>query len=450
MPPRSSNEEPADKALFALALGLLLFCFVSGGSSQQDGVGLVAAELLAIPTAMLALWRASARGCLRGTGLALAALVLIVAVPALQLLPVPEGIWQWGDFRRALALDLKEAGVPHVDWRWSLAPHATEHGLWGLLPAVALFLAVLGGPAAHARRWLAVVVVLATANLLLAIAQLGLPQDSILNPFPDVAPAMTGVFANKNHQASLLAIGAVVALTLLLDNSAGQRRHPMILVGWGSAAAVLALCLPLANSRAGVVVGLLAGACAVASSGLLAEGSAMPRRVGVAILAAAGALFAVGMYGAMAWMQYETEAEEARPMLAAATLRLADEAAPLGSGVGSFVAAFQQGGGEATLLPYYINAAHNEYLQWWLEGGVLALLVMLAVLAALLQAGVRLLRLPAGRSRSRVTGLAALAGLLVLLFHSTVDYPLRTQALAAVAALLAGVAAVASVRSGRP
>ncbi|MCR6702433.1 MAG: O-antigen ligase family protein [Dokdonella sp.] len=95
----------------------------------------------------------------------------------------------------------------------------------------------------------------------------------------------------------------------------------------------------------------------------------------------------------------------------------------------------------------YVNHAHNEYLQWWLEAGVPALVAMaLAAVALALTARGLALR----RAAQRADGVAALIALLAILAHSTVDYPLRTPALLAVAAALAGMAAAeAAGGSGR-
>jgi len=50
-----------------------------------------------------------------------------------------------------------------------------------------------------------------------------------------------------------------------------------------------------------------------------------------------------------------------------------------------------------------------------------------------------LLRMRAG-STARVCGIAAMTGIGVIALHSTVDYPLRTQALMAVFSVLCGIA----------
>ncbi|UWX04055.1 O-antigen ligase family protein [Pseudoxanthomonas sp. NC8] len=68
-----------------------------------------------------------------------------------------------------------------------------------------------------------------------------------------------------------------------------------------------------------------------------------------------------------------TREKESRSAVYAATSRMASEAMPTGTGVGSFVRWFEAHAPDSLVRWTYFNHAHNEYLQWWLEGGVLGL-----------------------------------------------------------------------------
>src|SRR5690606_25393906 len=120
--------------------------------------------------------------------------------------------------------------------------------------------------------------------------------------------------------------------------------------------------------------------------------------------------------------------------------------APLGAGMGSYVPVFEQESPRELLMDNYINHAHNEYAQWWLETGVPALVAMLLGAAALALTLRGLWRLSAHERGLGVTALVARAAILA---HSTVDYPLRTPAMLAVAAALAGIAAAQAARASR-
>jgi len=423
-------------------------CFITGGSSQEAGTGVMVAQVLAIPVLLYALWQADRSGRLKSARWSIALVLAIVSIPALQLLPLPTGLWNLSGARSALQQDLAMAGVVAIEHRWSLAPGVTERALWSLLPALALFFSALALRRDAWRGLLWCVIALVAFSCVLAFVQIGAPQDSFVNPFPQYAAAMAGVFANRNHQSSALAIGLVLAAGLLLPsrrqhgNPAAARVH---LAACVAAALLFALLLPLVGSRAGGIVALVALGVLAPVSGLFSlQHLQASRAMRWAALLAAGVLIA-GIYGALAWMQVEADIEGSRWEMAVTTARLGLDNAPLGSGIGSFIAMFEQATRGAMMKTGYVNAAHDEYAQWWFEGGVAAVIVMLAVLAFVIVAMRRVLQLPA-RSTQRVTGAVALTALLVLLLHSMVDYPLRTPALMAMAGLLAGILVATTLR----
>jgi len=130
--------------------------------------------------------------------------------------------------------------------------------------------------------------------------------------------------------------------------------------------------------------------------------------------------------------------DELRGPLRALTGEIAARFAPLGAGLGSYVPVFEQEAPRGLLMDSFVNHAHNEYAQWWLEAGVPAMLAMALGAAALALTLRGLLRQP---PQARGLGVTALVALGAILAHSLVDYPLRTPALLAVAAALAGIAA---------
>src|SRR5699024_8904041 len=98
-------------------------------------------------------------------------------------------------------------------------------------------------------------------------------------------------------------------------------------------------------------------------------------------------------FATLRWMQVEAVRELRGPMREA-TLEVAGAHAPLGSGMGSFVPVFEQATSHQLLMPSYVNHAHNEYAQWLLEAGVLALPAFALAALALILAVRVLVRLP--------------------------------------------------------
>src|SRR5690606_36433480 len=132
--------------------------------------------------------------------------------PWLQLLPLAESLWNLAPAREALGQDLAKAAVPGVATTWSLTPNATLRSALSLLPAVALFVATMSVDKTTQRRLLVLCVALPVASLVPGFLQLGAPQDSLLNPHPEWAPAMNGTFANPNHQGTAMLVGHGICL----------------------------------------------------------------------------------------------------------------------------------------------------------------------------------------------------------------------------------------------
>lgn len=437
---RKNSSRAGDRMLLVAACLLLGIVVITGGSSQQSNLGSMFAQLLAIPVlayALLKAWRSGRFAKLRWS---IAVLALIVLIPVLQLLPLPEWIWRLPSARTSLLGDLAASGVTNVHYRWSLVPAATERDLLSLLPPVALFFAAINFDRDAVRTILRIVVGLALFSLVLGIAQLAAGQQSILNPFPQWEPEMGGIFANPNHQATLFAIALLLSVALMLEaRTRAQRGDVARFSGWAHALliALFAIALPTTGSRAAPIIAIVPTALFVIASGAIPYHRLRHHRpTQLAGLLLAG-LLAVGVGSAVAWSR-PSKVAELRPIFARQTAMIGMRHAPLGGGIGGFIPLFQQGVDTSVLRDTYINNAHNEYVQLWLEGGVLAIVGMLAFFCVLAFHAVRLLRLPS-RSGARLIGLAGTMALLVFVLHSWVDYPLRTPALLALFMLMAGI-----------
>ena len=438
----SAESTRGDHFLLMAAALLLIACFVFGGDSAQASLGTMSAQILAIPVLLAGCTLAIRRGRLRAARWSVAAALLIALVPALQLLPLPPGLWNLTAPRTSLLQDLNAAGVSALDQRWTLSPSASERDFWFLLPGLALFFCMLALGRQAWRRMLALIVFLCVANLVLAFAQMAAGQQSFLNPYPDFAPALAGIFANRNHQADLLAVGLMLVVVFLLDGWKRTReghRSDAKLAGLGLIVVLLVITLPLVGSRAGVIVAMVMLMGTLLSSGLPTLQSFRRKRTLQFGAILTLVVFLAGLQAALAWMKVDAGVEGSRHALLTETVLIGNAHAPLGSGVGTFIPVFMQGAGEALPLGAYINNAHNEYAQWWLEAGIAGVLAMLLALAALVGALITLLR-QRPDSTTRVVGMAAMMGIGVIVLHSTVDYPLRTQAMLAVFAVLAGIA----------
>lgn len=423
---------------------VLVLAFVTGGGAADYGLGDALTQWLALPLLAWAALAVTALPASRVRRAAVAAALLVAGTVAVQQLPLPGGLWGSTAVRNALGSDLHAAGVSATRHLWSLSPLASESGLWSLLPAVAVFLGTLAVPERRQRGLLLLVVALSAASLLLGYLQLGAPQDSLLNPFPQWAPALNGLFANPNHQATALALSLLAIAALLLED---RGREAPFLPGWvrfGLAALGLLLLasLPLTGSRAALLLAVLGLVCVplLVGGGRRRATSATrtwTTRVVLGVLAVGTVSAAIG------WLRYD-RAEQVRWSVAQSTLAMGTAHAPWGAGVGSFVAWFDQATPASLMQRSYFNHAHNEYAQWWLESGVVGMAALLVVLAVLLACFPRRTRV----GDDNGVAVAAWVGCVLLLLHSLVDYPLRTPALMTVAGLLAGIAVARRAAGG--
>lgn len=423
-----------------LAVGVvLIMAFVSGGDSVRNGVWDVITQLLALPLGIWAtLVARSASGFLLRRHAA-TVLLLILAALVIQQLPLPANLWTSIPARQALAIDLRVAAVEHPRYAWSLSPLASERALWAVLPALAVFIGSLALPARQLRRMLLLVVFLSGFSMLLGGLQMGLAQNSALNPFPQWSPAFNGLFANPNHQGIAAAVSIIIVAALLMsDPNRGIGRGAR----WGrqglTALAILQFAmLPLTGSRAAFV---LAATGVIVLPLLLRTGrrpeSAAPvlaRRSTHVVLGLSALVVVIFM---IMWLRLNS-ADQVRWSLIGVTAAMGWEHAPLGAGTGTFAPWFDQVAPIELIQWEFFNHAHNEYVQWWFECGLIGVACMLGVIG-LLGGHCRALATQAN-SGDRGVAVAAWLGCVVLLLHSVVDYPLRTPALMTVAGLLAGI-----------
>ena len=440
----------ARRLLLPSLITLLVACWLGGGVTVDDTAIDESLQLLALPVLLLAALVLADEGMSGWVRWGIVAAVAVALVPVLQLLPLPEGLWALPTARQALAADLTQAGVQVVP-HWSLAPAATERSLWALLPALAAFLASVALSKRQRRTLAQLVVGLVLANVLFAFFQAGLPRDSDLRLYQDFNAGFGGFLANTNHQATACIIAMVLAVGLGAEARRRAKRgetHPHRHWWYFALAGMFLVVVPLATSRAGMVIALPALALALAMTGAvpLRHLRRHPRRV--AWLLGLTVLAVLGAHAALGWMAVD-QAEEIRHALTAATLDAARAEAPLGSGLGSFVTVFAQAAPLDLQLANYVNHAHNEYAQWWLSTGWAGMAALALVLGVLLAAGWRIAH-SEGRSAALAAG--AFAALCALLAHSWADYPLRTLALMATAGALAGLmlASLAEAHPRRP
>ncbi len=448
---RFENTNTLQKRAWVFALSLFVIVVVAiGGTSDPEALPAFILRFSSITMIIAGLIRlgfiAPSRAAAEGFGI----LLLIVGLVLLQLFPLPPFIWTSLPGREFVVHGLRASGT-ELGWMpLSLSPPQTRLALLALLPPIAAFLA--GLTLRTSERWMIVAVILGCilASLLLGFAQKFQGPTSSLYFYEETnLGSAVGTFANRNFFAALLYCAIPLTWALAL-RAIRERWANQYVIGAFASVVLLSVILGLATagSRAGILLSMVA-LLASATLGFGGQSSTQHRSQSRwAIIAAFVALVLIGQFGMVAILRLAEldPVSDYRTLMSGMTFRAAWSYFPFGSGFGTFVPIYAMHELPDTIMRTYVNHAHNDWAELWLEGGLPAALILSAFLAWY---GVNLFRL--WRPRENLEGVmlaragAILCGLLML--HSLVDYPLREPALAVVFGL--ACAFIASVPAGR-
>lgn len=375
----------------------------------------------------------------------------IILLPAIQLIPLGTTLWSHLPGRASLAEALAAADVTSVRGQISLAPGRTFDSLLFL---IAPFAGFLFGTAAFGRErhpLFLTLVVIALASVLLSAAQLAQPSGGAYLYRITNEGSAVGIFANRNHNASLMAV-AIAALIPLVTASLAKARVQQAHLALQFGLALLFLCFAFATqSRAGAALAAVAFAALLwrarhspqLRAAFARGGSGWAQRNRPMLLVAAISVTALLIWAFIAsgmTIRFSRLFDENfnRAEVYHLTLRAIADNWLTGTGIGSF---------QWAIVPYeqfsqvgfaYWNHAHSGPLQLAMEGGILGVAFIILFFAWLI-ANLRQAWTRQQDSDSGSAGVFA-AGLIVglLLLHSLVDYPLRTAALAAAFAACCG------------
>jgi O-antigen ligase len=323
----------------------------------------------------------------------------------------------------------------------SLYPTATWLGLLSLLPATAVFLAMLSLEQWSRRVLILVIFIVIFASAILDMLQIMGGEESPLRFYAVTNRGRAvGFFANSNHNAAFLysAIPFVTAyaIGLVLDH----RRHRAIgLVLITLLIVALIIGLTVTQSRAGMALLFVAGLSSLLLAWRHNRGQSGRRLLRFAIGANLVALLLAFQFGFVAFMQRAEGQglEDMRWPVARVTSQAAIANLPFGSGFGTFTPIYEKFEPRTLLTGKYVNHAHNDWLELWLTGGAPAVLIAVAFLVWLAASTFRLWS--RGHQENPVLDLALAQAapivIILLLLHSALDYPLRTAALSVVFAI---------------
>ena len=367
------------------------------------------------------------------------AFLAIHALLAVQLAPLPPSVL------RVLSPGSYAASYipPMANGAWApltASPTGTVQA-WLFFAGIHGLAIVLFAPAApnRSRRMTPLFAGMAAVGALLALE--GLVQAASAHPYwlygvfpvPGIGshePGVFGPYYNRDHYSNLIAIAASVAAGLLglrIPRAGSPAGSSMVNSPDfpGSLALLASLVLMFAASAASGSRGGLAAIGAGVLVGLSSPFLARPRlALGSAILLLV-VLFGTGVPSAIERMS-DVDFEASRLMVWRDTVRLVEFFPVFGCGIGAFAPAY---------WPYqrvvrfeYWPHAHNEYLQWVLEAGLVGIVMALYWLRLAWRVAPQVVRSQELRP--------AVAGLTAAMVHALVECSLRIPANAAWAAVL--------------
>lgn len=418
------------RALGALAALLAAAAIVFAGATREGELLTAGVRLLALLVLLFAAFRLTRVDLRTEWRRPLMLAAAIAAVPLIQLIPLPPLIWSHLPGRGEVAALYEAAGMP-VPWHGlGLNPEGSLNAALALIPGLAMFAAVLTVETRGRLLIALVAVAFALAGTVLGLVQVAEGTESALRFYDTTNPtSAVGFFSNRNHQASLQLVAmplVAVVLAAALPNRRGWPSLPAIVIA-GALLALLAVATVLTESRAGMVLyPPVMAACALIL--LRDRVPRLPRRVVLTILGGLG-VFGVLLAGGALMARPELIAELASDPRMVGLPRISTEALrqlPFGTGLGTFDDIYRAREPVEGLRNAYLNHAHNDFLELWLEAGLPAL-ILLGLFV--IWFGQRTLEVWGTPGMDGVLGCAGSIIVGALLLHSLVDYPLRTGAM---------------------
>jgi hypothetical protein len=438
--------------LFYLCAAVMAASLILGGGSRAGLMLDATLQLLTIPLILVSLWRIFDVSLTRQMRRALWFCLAVVVLPLLQLIPLPPWLWTALPNRQpsAEAYNILGSAVPWMPI--SVSPSATWLSALSLLPPLAVFLSTLL-LSYRERRWL-ILVVLAVGVLSVFVGLIQVAQGET-SPFRLFKITNTteavGFFANRNQFAALIYCLIVFAIGWIVSGVTATRAPPKlnsIAFGYDTASIVamiggfilLVILLAgeiMARSRAGLGLTIIAlfGALALGFSNRSVGARAMSKLLMAAIVVVVVFSLQFALYRFLE--RFSDPLQDDRPVIASTTIEAARAYMPLGSGVGTFVPVYAMFEKPENAAVTYVNRAHNDFLEMWLETGVLGLALGGLFVMWLARRSAEIWRnAPASGASQLDWSLAGAATIVpaLILAHSLVDFPLRTGAIMAIMA----------------
>lgn len=420
--------------LFAAALSVALL-FGGGGAEGSAQNGVIAALGAILLCTIFADQVTGARPLPSSAILPVLILAIFLGIALLQIVPIAG--WQGLPGRDVVLAALEQVGASQRARAVSIDPAATAVWTTALLMPAAVFLHVVRAPSQTVRMLLLVLIGCSFVSGLVGAMQLAFGHPELLTFYEGPSHgAASGVFANPNHQGLMMVLASIAVTGLVLSPARGSGRGFIESVFQWAMVAFFAMMAIASGSRAALM--LLALSLPITLLLLL-------RSISVARWVAAFGV-AVGLIWALILLYPGTNtlairesfrlSEESRTAFYPDLLFTFWQYWPVGSGLGTFTTAFLPNENLDIATRAYLNHAHNDFLELFIEAGALGAAALVVATALVCIIALNRLRKGAGDQRLLI---GACMIVVACWLHSIGDYPLRTSSIAAAFAVALGI-----------
>lgn len=392
-----------------------------------------------------ALWK-SRSSFLRYNRLLLALAIGILTVTAIYLVPLPEEVWSSLKGRELItSVDIKIFGQP-LPRTMAIYPNGALNAAFStFVPLTAFSLAV---QLSREERFnlLPVLIGLGLASGVLGLLQsIGDPQGSLYLYDITNNGSAVGLLSNRNHQAILLS--TLFPMLAVYAASRAEFAGHVRFRGWYAifASSFLVPLILITGSRAGLVssiFAILAAAWLYRRTAVAQKANAkrpaidwrLPA-IGAGVATLVLATLSMSRAVALQRIFISEGSEYSRADFWKPVAHMFSDYFPVGTGPGSFVQAYSVDEPHRLLTFTYLNHAHNDWLEFGLSYGFLAVLLVFLGVVTIVSA---IVRVRDCRSRTEQAFAALGLAILAIMFGaSVVDYPIRAPLMAALTAVAA-------------
>lgn len=433
-----------ESLLVLIAAALIIFAPLI--RSGKTSLALMTLELIGIALLLVVFWSGLLQGRLQKSVKWF--LILSLGAALAYLIPLPAGLWASLPGRTFYAEHLNWL-VETSTWHYqalSLIPIRTIAGLLALLAPLGLFLTVMSLPERKVTWLVYVLLLTALAQALLSMAQYFIQdQDLFFRIWSAGVPL--GTYINQNHLVAFLEMAEPLALGLMIiaiiSPSLNATLKITLALVWGLVSLALTFTPLLTTSRMGAALLILS----IFLSFWAMTTPELRKRVAAPIFALRFVLLALAIviqfkvFQQVVTITYDQRLAPAAALgdlrwaLYSTTFEAIKDFFPFGSGPGTTPQVYQLY--QPVSINAFVNHTHNDYLELWLDMGLIGVVITIALLSIYIRrwqqlwqdksTGFRLLKAGAG------------VGILLALLYSITDFGLHTPANAIFFAFLFGI-----------